>query len=259
MRPTYLIDHFAGIRGHFIGSLILQLHRNAQEPVEYSEAGHAHNITWSYFHNKTNLDLLPKNTNYINDIEFIGEEDDPDPLIINVMLNAYPSIDYDKLIAKHPVLKKAAISVTIDYFPELIANDMYKTYLILGPESDYAKSFFQLYLLAAKNDANCRTGLSNVGELNDYELSVLVKYRIEHANFPEMLYKYENRQATFPDSIPTYTIQYPDIMNDKNKVLTILEDMTGCKRTVAIEKSYDNYLYQQHKLYSTKMSWLYPK
>lgn len=260
MRPAYLIGHFNGIRSHFIASIIVQLHRDSEEAITYSEQGHAHDFTWSYLHNKTNIDSLSvPNYEKVNHLDFVGSHDDPDPLVICAELRYHEHIDYSALLKKHQSVTQIFIEAQEDDFPEILANDFYKTYLILGVNGQPAVEAFNFYKNIVSNYPECRQDLQHIGELNDDELRILVTEIIGRSDTASIMKRLEDRKDTIPDSIPMYSIQYRDIMQDKNKVLSLLEDITGHKRTNAIEASYDNYVGRQIELYNTKMKWLYPK
>jgi len=63
------------------------------------------------------------------------------------------------------------------------------------------------------------------------------------------------------NSLPNekYKLNFMDILLDKEKVISTLEQMTGKTRNQALIDSYNTYLNNQYKLLTTKLPWLLPK
>ena len=184
--------------------------------------------------------------------EFVGTSDDP--FIMHVF---FGDIDYQSLLQKYSNIKYININVLPSQMIEVCANEFYKTTINM-PDLEFSKFMFDSYCELAKNDPKCRTNLSKINELNEYESMLLIKL---HASRRLETYETKNRNRldAIPKEIPFYNIEYSDILSNKEKVLSTLENMTGYKRNSAIEKSYDVYIESQKPLQTTKLSWLYGK
>lgn len=254
-RPTYIIPHLGGSRVQFITTMILHLHRQITDVQAGNELGNSHEVAGRYLFTQTTFYSMQQREDFAKAPtvpEFIGTGDDP--FIMHVF---YGDIDYQSLLQKYSNIKYININVLPSQLIELCANEFYKT-TIHVPDWEFSKIMFEWYSELAKNDPKCRTNLTKIDELNEYESMILIKYYTSiRLNSFETLDK--ERLAAIPKEIPFYNIEYSDILSNKEKVLSTLEDMTGYKRNSAIEKSYDVYNESQKPLQTTKLSWLYGK
>lgn len=259
MRPTYVLGMIAGARGHFITGMILRLHRqDGSEPI-YSELGNAHDYSGTYLWNQTTFYHIQSDypiEQWANKVEFVG--DSPDPFIILHPLWKHDGLDYKQRLAEFPNLKYVHINVNEHDIGEVVAQEFYKSTLLL-PDHSYSKKQLIEYLELAKNRNDCRIdGIDTISDLNDHECRVYVEYRIEQRK-PTIKRDVDQRFANIPKEIPCYNIEYADIVNNKDKVLSTLEEATGCLRTPGIEDVYDKYIKKQLELRTSRMGWVFPK
>lgn len=260
MRPLYIIGRTLGDRGTFIISLMLQLHRQVEQCVIYNDLANAHDYFHLYHKEHTNHHHVMETTPYAqvqNKVNFTGKSNDP--LIIINPIWQYEFIDFDTRKAQYDNIKYVLIESRSDEMEELVANDFYKA---TAPYSNFIPSIgddmMDRYRKITQTNLNCRPNLSKLTELNLVEQQTLIR------NWAAELALHQDRKIeeclnNVPSDIPIYKIKFKDIVENKELVLSILETVTGFKRTRAISDSYDIYLEKQRILYQTKMSWVHPK
>lgn len=259
MRPTYVLGFDAGARGHFIVGMILRLHRQDDSKPIYSELGNAHDYSGTYLWKQTTFYHIQSEypiDQWANKVEFVGPGDDP--FIILHPLWQHAGLDYNQRLSEFPNLKYVHINVNESEIGEIVAQEFYKSTLLL-PDHPYSKEQLIEYLDLAKNRADCRTdGINTIADLNDHECRVYVEHRIEQRK-PTYKKHVDERFANIPKEMPCYNIEYTDIVDNKDKVLSTLEEATGCLRTKGIEDVYDQYVEKQLELHTSRMGWVFPK
>lgn len=257
-RPLYIVGRNAGDRGHFISSLLLQLHRSNDQPIEYNGLGNAHDYVFRYYWEHTNFFAVRAEYEYNiqhNYLEFTSESDDP--LIVMYPAWRHDSVDYANRMKTYSNIKYIHISFLPNEIEELLANDFYKA---TAPDStqypELGTEYLSIYQTVATQDPKCRANIEQLIDLNEYEVQALIHHlAADHRQNTYSLVT-EKCLASIPESVTIHTVAFRDILNDKEKVLTTLEEVTGCKRTPAIEQSYDNYLEKQKAFYTENLGWL---
>lgn len=257
-RPLYIIGRNRGDRGHFISSLLLHFHRSTDQIVEYNDLGNAHDYVFRYYWEYTNFFAVRAEYEYNvqhNYLEFTGEGDDP--LIVMYPAWQHDSVDYAARIKTYSNIKYIHIDFLPNELDELLANDFYKAtapYSLQDPE--LGTEYLNRYQAIAKKDSACRTNIDKLVDLNEYEVQALIRHVASEQRRTCYSVVTKKCLTSVPDSVPIHTIAFQDILNDKEKILTTLEEVTGCKRTPAIEQNYDNYLEKQKTFYAKNLGWL---
>lgn len=241
MTDPYLVPGIGGSSYSFIASLILHLIKELNFSQTYPQANsHTHYSTYAKTQLTEKIDYNNPNPSYT----YIQSKIELPPVIIE-----YHSINFEELKKKHPNFKY--VNIMYDDSDKLLLeyNHFYKNYIHIGKNtSEYWESYIEL----SKVSDTLPEDITSFTELNKYEVKEFLEYR---ANLADYKIK-EIPVDKFPDNI--FSINFADILNNPEVVISTLEKMTGKKRNSSLLESYKNYI-ETNRIFAEKHYSLLPK
>jgi len=260
MNDVYLVQANPGGGSHFLLSLLVHLYRQESEVISFNDRGNSHKYAFKYIITQTNyfkmttrydrsewpyqLDLLPDNNG---------------PLVIFYEPWHTTSLDVCRLKEKHPNIKYLFVEVDDKDIMRATAYQFFKQTVYDDPKKDYMKLTLDRYVEFAEKNNNVRKDVSLADlTLEEGRLFLEYSYQVADKNFFNEFTKSVNIvQDSLVDN--KYVINFMDILLNKEKVISTLEQMTGKTRTQSLVDSYDKYIDNQYDLLETKIPWLLPK
>jgi hypothetical protein len=138
-----------------------------------------------------------------------------------------------------------------DDLPMIAGNLFFKTMIDEYYNEENPKGKFSWrYYRKKRSDFFDKHNINSPDDLTpDIVRYLLVQYSSPNNNFNEStLINLDNSDIC--------VLAMSDILNNKNKILTALENVTGCRSTPYISNLYDDFLVVQEKLVKTKMPWI---
>ena len=252
---TYLVNFLAGASGSFIVTMIYYLLTSAKYETMFSENASAYHALTEANLNATGIDptdsYIPK---YVA-VEPVYWHMKPvkldEPYIL--MDHLYPK--WEDLFELLPLTKNVIITVDADDADLLMGNLFYKTFV----DNHTSKFWSELW----------KTWKNNFAYFREYDSAILVPREVITEHILASTSNYQNNLKNEPylngSYIPeeyserVFTISIKEIMNDPNKVLSILSTVTGKEVNDNIKQSYTNYLLKQKAFMQEKMPWLVEK
>ena len=146
----------------------------------------------------------------------------------------HPAPNWEKIFAKFPNTKNIIIKVSDDMILRTIANSHYKQ--LGGSNYDERMNEGGICVDTLNHEEYVRQIWSDLTHLDEFiELRFSYPYRSHHI-IPE---QYKDR---------VYEIELYDIIHNKQKILGVLETVTGIKALPNVHQAYDTYLENQRKL-----------
>lgn len=242
---------------YVLAGLLLNLHRNTETPNTYT--------TYTYYD-----EYVTSKTN-IAEIMFSFHKDEAifhyklvegstDPLIFTrAMVPTDETFEYDRMESINPGINY--LNVVIDENDLLKSEALFfyrkiKSGIALSPR-DY-NDFMLSYEILSNTDSNFRKGLVDVDELNTYEVQKIIERIVSLQKTDHLIC--QAAACTIPASYADrfYTLSFHDIHHDKEKVMQVLEALTGKPRTQSVSDSYDNYIAEVTSFLNTNAPWASP-
>lgn len=241
MIDPYLVPGIGGSSYSFIASLILHLIKDLSFSQTYSQANsHAHYSTYA----KTQLTGKSDYDNPNPSYTYVTSKIELPPVIIE-----YHAINFDELKMKHPNFKYVNIVYTDADKLVIEYNHFYKNYIhIKRNKSEYWESYIEL----AKVSETLPKDIDSFTDLNKYQVKEFLEYRASIADYK----KKEIDADKFPNNI--FSINFVDILNNPEVVISTLEKMTGKKHNNSLLESYKNYI-ESNRIFAEEHYSLLPK
>jgi hypothetical protein len=248
MIDPYIVDASVGGNCHtFIATLLIHLLKSIDCNNRYiSDTGNAH-LSY-HLYAKVHLNTKTTYSNPNPSYTYVTTKTNLPPVFFE-----YRNIDFAILKKQHPNFKFIRILYDEDDKLSIEFNHFYKNY---KDASIVDNIYWDLYLKINKNSNTIRKGLTSFSEFTEQEIKELLTIRagMKHLVVNKQLW-YDYKQE-FPDNI--FLVNFKDIINNMETVITVLEEATGKQRTNGLVKSYLNYV-KNHQSFAKKNYSLLPK
>jgi hypothetical protein len=251
MTDRYLVSAPFGGGGSFVQCLLLHNHRQDTEQIAFSKEGMSHDYLHRYWQTCTNgPDIKIKYFYNSWAAHFRINEGCLDPLI-----SFYTGDSYKKVEKIFPDAKYFLCLIEEDDILRLTANQFYKFARHESKRFMEAEIYVKAYYQACAIDTGMRNYLESFSEFNKYEEQKMIE-KAAQLLFSNNACLHNNTRLDKIDPERLFKFTYKELINDKEKIISLVEEATKKPRTKVLVESYNEYLERQQWLQDNEMYWL---